>query len=364
MGRNNDVFGILVVNDDTAMLAKDKTYADLQPEQISVFNKATGLTVDGTASVDEFFLALGLGTNTLEDVQNSITPIKTKKIQNVTLTNSSTGQNMIVRIKDYKARCQTEYGLRIEIQNEAIFKFQGNNQFSKAYIVNTNCCEDSCASPDGECNEITLKLYNELLNNEWFDVYPIAAQALTAVTHRTSVNYAQNARMTKADVEALIEFNKTADEKDKVCTWLELESNPIAIKNFCNYSTNYISLKGTTLKVSLIAGMECNGTVTVVQDMTYDRGLGTEVKYLELQAGGWTGNPGPYRVNASFGLAKDVNTRAVATDKYAMVTIEYQNHSESGWLEYEDDLCQYIAFKDENLAEDFYDLIVALRNLA
>lgn len=93
---------------------------------------------------------------------------------------------------------------------------------------------------------------------------------------------------------------------------------------------------GMNMVVSLVGDFGiCNGGITQVTDAVYPDGKGADVQVLEYEAGGWTGNPGPYRTQALTGLQKgNFEYFAALTTNYNLWTLVYEQDSVSGARRY------------------------------
>lgn len=361
MARNNDVFNVLVTNEDKVLLPAGAEVTTLGVGQFGFFNADTNLSFDPTTTKPKnFYIALGLdknGDTVLDDINKSAGQhIQFKNVQKVRYSPYSAGTNMKVKIAGYTAKCDTDYGIRVEMQNEEIMQMIGNVQFSKPFVVRTSCCEDTCECPTGDPNEITKLFVEAMADEELFTVVAKATQALTVQTHGVSKGYLQNATIdVMADLDVMIAYNADPDnEATKVYSYLLMESTPQLIKSFYGINFDYQKLRGTKLIVSLVEGMECNGTATVTQSLTFEQGLGYNVNVLEYQAFGWTGETGPYRTNGINGLAKPMNYVAIPATHYDMFTLEYEFEAQAGWGEYKNDLCTYLVVKN---GEDIVGLL-------
>lgn len=96
--------------------------------------------------------------------------------------------------------------------------------------------------------------------------------------------------------------------------------------------------------VSLVDGFRCNGSATIAQQMTIEDGSGRELAFMEYEAGGFNGKPGPYRVSSVTGLQKGNFDQFIdSAAKYTQVVLEYDQFSVGGWLEYLNNLRTIIA---------------------
>ena len=340
MSRNNDVFQVLVTKDNQALAAAGTSVADLSPGQIGVFDFNSNLAVDGTTQVKNFYLAVGLDTDgdgVTDDIAKSAgSHIQNRNIRYYSFKPHSAGQPLQVALTGYTADCETEYGIKLELRNQEIYRTQGYNQFTKTYSIVTSCC-DGCdpTCPSGDANEITKQL-KENINNDPAGLVvaeATARQALTAATHGTSVDYAAGDVMTDADVDALMVFNAAqADPSTYVYTDLLITTVTQKIHAFCDVNLMYFYPRETFANITKIAGFKCNGTVETVQELAFEEGSGYDVKQQEYFAKGWTESP--YRVSTLNGVADYKTYNAVATEKYDIFALTYDQFSVGAWLEY------------------------------
>lgn len=348
--RNNDVFQVLVTRDNQAVLAAGNTVSDLNPGQIGVFDANTHLSVTATAP-REFYFALGIdrtGSGNLEDIKESAGQlIQRKGIFNYSFKPHSAGQPMIVMVKDYKGECETDYAVKVEFRNSRIYRIQGFNQFSKTYAVRTSCCDCASGCGSGDANELTNLLVAEINLDEdgLIIAQATARQTITALTHGTSVDYATGEVMTEADVAALIVFNAldTTLEEDKVYSDVQLTSVPLKVKQFSDINLGFHKFVETVLVVSLVDGFTCTGTLETIQEVAFEEGTGKNIRQKEYHASSWNGS-GPYVASEVLGLSmNNVIYDAVINGKYDQFILEYNQTSESGWLEYSNPLSTIFA---------------------
>lgn len=111
-----------------------------------------------------------------------------------------------------------------------------------------------------------------------------------------------------------------------------------------NIPVKYYSSRDQKLIISLVDGFDCNGTIVETQSSQIEDGYGRELAFLEYEAGGWNGNPGPYRTSAVTGLQKgNYDSFITPTAKYTQVVLTYDQFSVGGWLEYLNNLMSIIA---------------------
>ena len=366
--RNNDVFRVLPVSDCT-LLAEGNAIEDLTAGQLGVFNAATNKSIDETTSPmpKEIFFALAYtdANGNLDYRFSAGQVIQKQGVVGYTEKAYNAGTPMKVTVGNFKAECDTEYGVRVEFRNSRINRIQGYNQFSKAYMVKTPCCDDcdtGCGSLDAN---VLSQLFVDAINADESGLVLaqfVARQALTTATHGTSVNYAQGAVMTAADVEVLITFNKTADPADQVFADFQLVSKPLSIGAFCQVNLGYHKLLETVLVTSLIEGFGCSGAVTVNEYPVYAEGTGANIQQKEYHGSGWAGS-GPYKVSEVTGTAKgNIVFLANKSTNYDQVILEHNQSSESGWKEYMNPLSTIFAFNTGTCAAKT-KLITILSNL-
>lgn len=337
--RNNDVFQVLVTKGNQAVLAAGADISTLAVGQLGAFDPNTGLSIGSATSPvpREFYFAVGIdrsGSGTLEDLRQSAGQfIQRKGITSYTFEPHTAGRPMIVKIGGYVPVADTTYGIRVELRNSKIYNIQGYNQFSKAYVVKT-------PTDLADFNVLTQLMLTEInLDPSGILVAkPVARQALTIVTHGTSADYAAGAIMTDADVARLITFNLTAAANARVYTDFTLQSVPLKVTAFSQVNLGFHKLLETALIVSLIDGFGSSAKVTIVQEIVYEEGSGTNIKQKEYHSSSYAGS-GPYVLSETTGTSKgDILYLAVEATKYDQFIWQYAFTSESGWLDYSNTL--------------------------
>ena len=354
--RNNDVFQVLVTRGNQAVLAAGNPIDALLPGQVGIFDAKTHLSVLGTAP-REFYFAVGINRNggtTLEDIKESAGQlIQRTNLFTYSFKPHTAGQPMIVKVGDYKADCETDYAVRVEFRNSRIYRIQGHNQFSKTYAIRTSCCDCTSGCGSGDANELTSLLVQavNLDQDELMIAEAIARQAIVAATHGTSVNYAIGDVMTEADVQALIVFNAAqTDDTLKVYTDVQLTSVPLKLQQFCCVNLGFHKFIETALIVSLVDGFNCTGKVEVIQQLAYEEGSGNNIRQKEYHASAWHG-AGPYVASSVTGMAmNNIQYDSDINVKYDQFILEYNQKSESGWLEYENPISTIIAVPETDVA--------------
>lgn len=338
MSRNNDVFHLLVTKGNQAVLAKDKKVTELAPGQIGVFNYDTNLSFDATvaAAPRNFYLAVGVdaGNGTTGDIMKSAgSHVQGKNIAFYSFRPHTPGRPMKVLLKDYVANCETEYGVKLELRNQEIYRTQGYNQFTKTYTMKTSCC-DGCepTCPSGDANEITKQLYINISNDPSglvkANIKPRAGAVLPS-----GVTVDAQGNLTLAQVDTIMAANAAQTDPAKyIYTDLEIETVPQTIQDFSAVSLNYMYPRQTVAILTKVGDFKCSGTVATTQTAVFEEGAGIDVKQLEYQAKGWTESP--YRVSTVNGVADNRIYITDASAKYDVFALTYDQFSLGGWLEY------------------------------
>lgn len=339
MSRNNDVFHLLVTKGNQAVLGPNLKVTNLAPGQIGVFDYGTNLSIDATTSARNFYLAVGLAgpSGSTEDIMKSAgSHIQGKNIVFYSFRPYTPGQSMKVLLKDYVANCETEYGIKVELRNQEIYRTQGYNQFTKTYSMKTSCCEGCTPTcPSGDANEITKQLKINILNDPsgLLTARAVARQALTTATHGVSANIAKGGVVSDADLEKVMQFNAAqTDVANYVFTDLEIETISQGIIDFSSVSLNYMYPRQTVAIVTKVEGFKCNGALETTQQAVFEEGNGIDVKQLEYMTKGWTETP--YRVSTVNAVADNKVYVTDASTKYDVFSLTYDQFSLGGWLEY------------------------------
>ena len=338
MSRNNDVFHLLVTKGNQAVLAKDKKVTELLPGQIGIFNYDTNLSFDATVATAprNFYLAVGIdaGNGTTGDIMKSAgSHVQGKNIAFYSFRPYTPGRPMKVLLKDYVADCETEYGIKLELRNQEIYRTQGYNQFTKTYTMKTSCC-DGCepTCPSGDANEITKQLFINISNDPSglvkANIKPRAGAVLPS-----GVTVDANGNLTLAQVDTIMAANAAqTNPANFVYTDLEIETVPQTIQDFSAVSLNYMYPRQTVAILTKVGDFKCSGTVATTQTAVFEEGAGIDVKQLEYQAKGWTESP--YRVSTVNGVADNRIYITDASGKYDVFALTYDQFSLGGWLEY------------------------------
>ena len=329
MSRNNDVFQVLVTKGNQAVLAAGNEVTDLLPGQAGVFSFESNLSIDGTVPTRNFYVAVGLdedGDGVTDNIRKSAgSHIQTRNIAFYSYRPFEAGRPMILEFKNFKTKCDEQYGIAIEFRNQQIYRTQGYVQFKVNYVVEGICC-DGCSTgcESGDDNLVAKKLVDAINNDPRGFV---KAEMFNTTTNAVVTDY-------DAFVTANLAVNTDSDPTNDVKLGIRITSIPQKINKYMGIDTKYFHMRETFLVPSKLIGFECNGEFSVKQTAKVTQGLGYDIQYLEYLAGGWNGNPGPYRTYKVNGLAKPITYVAETNTQYGILALTYDQFSIGGWLEY------------------------------
>lgn len=342
--RNNVVFNVLPTSSNTAILAKDLTPEDLTPGKIGFFNAETGVSFDNTSSAvpSKIFIALGLpdGSFRMSAGQN----IQKKGITGFQRKNYQAGSPMSVTVSGFKPKFDSEYGFRVEFRNSHIYRVQGHNQFSKAYVIKTPCQADCGGDECMDPNFLAKLFLNEvnLDQDELLVATLVADQVIPDTIDGIDAEIAIGAEVTLAQVDALIAHN--AAENASLTVSLKLVPNTVSGGSFnVGLNLNYHKLLETYLIVSPLQNLNCSGTKVTSEPLVYAQGTGNNILQKEYKASAWNG-AGPYVVSMTTKTAiGNIEYLADKNLNYTQFVLEYTVESQGGWLEYKNPLETIIA---------------------
>ena len=329
MSRNNDVFQVLVTKGNQAVLAAGNEVTDLLPGQAGVFSFESNLSIDGTVPTRNFYVAVGLdedGDGVTDNIRKSAgSHIQTRNIAFYSYRPFEAGRPMILEFKNFKTKCGEQYGIAIEFRNQQIYRTQGYVQFKVNYVVEGICC-DGCSTgcESGDDNLVAKKLVDAINNDPRGFV---KAEMFNTTTNAVVTDY-------DAFVAANLAVNTDSNPTNDVKLGIRITSIPQKINKYMGIDTKYFHMRETFLVPSKLIGFECNGEFSVKQTAKVTQGLGYDIQYLEYLAGGWNGNPGPYRTYRVNGLAKPITYVAETNKQYGILALTYDQFSIGGWLEY------------------------------
>lgn len=159
MSRNKHPFQVLVTTGDAALLGAGNEVPDLAVGQIGLFDADTNLSIDGTALVRNFYLAVGVdstGGSTFDSANFSAgQKVQTKNVTNYqkNVYNAATAQ--VITLGEYTADCEEDYSIKFEFKNALLRQRMGFVGYNKTYAIRSGCCEGCEECPSGDCVDVT-----------------------------------------------------------------------------------------------------------------------------------------------------------------------------------------------------------------
>lgn len=355
MSTTNPVYQVLVTSGNQAPLAAG-TIANLAVGQIGVFNYHTGEVITPTSdigAVQDFFIAVGVnrsGTTALEDINKSAGQyIQSRNVNAYMLRRYGAPLPKIVDITDFTAKCDTEYGLKIEFRNQNIYSQNGYNMFAKTWQAVSGCCEGNCVDCETTASgtDVATKLILDI--NADPDNLVLAQYLDYTTTPGTPV---------VVEPEDVADWVAANPEQN---LGIRLTSIAEKIDNYGLLHLTYYNPRGTDMIVTVNEGFLCNHTITTFQELAYEEGNGYDINQLEYVAGGWNGKPGPYRVSTVTNyIRKGFEYFAQPGTKYAQLTLGYDLESQSNFEKYQNNLQTIIAIPCGELTATLTPLVATL----
>ena len=342
MSANNPVFQVLVgQNGDGAVLAAGLPVTSLLSNPLGtfgVFDYETGLSVNSSTVVGKrnIFIATNIDTDA-DGVADDIITSAATHIQRSGMTAYSLScyeaeAPHIVDIYNFSnVNCETTYSFKVEFRgNSQAYQMFGFNQFSKTFSVTTGCCGPDCDCPTGDCNELAQLLV-------------AAVNADTdGIIMAEFVDYATD----PLDPE-VVDADDVAQwiiDNPGACLGVRLTSIPSKVYTYCQIPARYYKMIQFKMITSLLEPLNCGATSVTFQEPAFGNGQGKDIGWLEYEAGGYNGQPGPYRVGELAGIPLG-SFRRLSTNagQYNQVNLMYRNESVGGWEEYKNYLNTIIA---------------------
>lgn len=370
MSANNPVFQVLVAPDGSKnLLVAGKNFNDLIAGgigQVGVFSYDTNISVDATTVVNqrEIFIAMAVDSNGDGVADNVVTSagthIQRKGVTAYTLKCYTPERPHIVDITNFSGiKCEDDYAFKIEFRgNSQAYQMFGFNQFAKTFAVRTGCCGPGCDCPSGDCNELALLLFNAV-NADTDGI--VTASIIDYTTGPTPVVIADLADYINgtaaADVAAWVAVPANANK----CLGIRLTSVPSKVYTYCQIPARYYKNVQFKMIVSTLQGLDCNATTATIQEPSFGEGQGKDIGWLEYEAGGYNGKPGPYRVGELAGIPIG-NFERMSTNSgiYNQLNLMYRNESVGGWDEYKNYINTIVAVPCVGSNKLLQDLITIL----
>lgn len=351
MARTNEpIFQVLVTREGVApLLTPDQPITALLPGQLGFFDYETNLSVTpGIPSTHKrVYMAVGVDTDgdgITDNVQKSAGEyIETQRVHDVTIKCPDQCYGEIIQIQPFNIKGETEYILKIMLENESVSKLYGKNLPIFSYHVKTGCCESSsiCSCTDHMiCNQLVYDMVAAIN----LDLGTLVEAVLWDTTNNIEI-----------EAEDFEDWVNDSDNVD-ACLAIRLTSNCEAIKNYCQINYNYVKLRAYNMTVSFMqAGniQTSSATITTIQDLQYPQGQGYDIQQLEYEAGGWNGKPGLYRqLEMVGGPHGDFTVNAVRNLEYIQIIIAHDALSVVGNArEYVNDMRTILCVPCANLSD-------------
>lgn len=165
----NAAFQVLVPTANTAALAAGNPVSALAIGQIGFFSYETNLSIDGTNAQQNrsFYIAVGvdpLATGSLADITKSAgNTIQQVGIRAFTYKPYQAPQNKVIQLKVGAVTCNTEYGVRFELRNQALGHVYGFNWPHITFTGFSAPCAEQCVDcASGDPNSVVQALINEI----------------------------------------------------------------------------------------------------------------------------------------------------------------------------------------------------------
>lgn len=312
MATTNPVSQVLVTSGDQGLLAAGNPVSALAVGQLGIFNFHTGLSIDGSnlALANDVFLAVGLdplGTGGLSDVAFSAGQmIQASRFPPKSLTFKGYVATLpkIIDLGGFKAKCETDYAVKIEFRNGQTYVENGYNQFTKTFNYQTGCCADQCEPcGDGNCVELAKGLVanvnadpDKLATASYF-VYALLATVNTAPT--ADANTTLTIGTYTIDV-AVLDADTAEQAAAKIVAAVNADADAPYVASVAGAVMTFYP-KGTPTNNALVpavagAGVTVNATSTsktlLADDAALDAFLATDANLAEVCPGiRFTSNP-------------------------------------------------------------------------
>lgn len=326
---NNPVAQILASTGNQALLGAGANVISLAVGQLGVFNAKTQLSVDTTATADEyqeFFIAVGTdpsGAGTTTDVRRSAGQyIILKDLNAIDYRCYSATQPAIYLISGFTANCNTEYVIRMGLSFPLAGITYGFNMPMKVFSYTTACCP-GCGTdcPSGDCNELAVGITDAL--NADKDGLFVAVCADVTTTPGTPIP------IDKSAVAAWVTANPG------LCLGVQITTIPTPLGQFLNgINLTYDYPRVPILNLSLVEGFACNGTTSIYQQPINQQGGGYDLLENESNDSGQNaGNKfggGPFRTGLMGVPFNNYYSIISPTGKYTQYTLTGNNKSNNG----------------------------------
>lgn len=309
MGKTHrQVNSVLVGTGNQAPLGAANRPEDLATGQTGIFTPAGASIVTGGATT-EFFVGVKTSTGF---IRSGI--ILRGNVRSATVSCYNAAVAPIVDVTNLCTQCSEDVVLRVQIYDSRGFVSQGFSPFMKSFTYSTDCCTTPGETIDCVAMVIALR---DAMNNDPEGLFTVIA----------------------TDPATDLELDDTAlgtwDYEASGCPNLRITTNAVSIADFCGIPYTYVNTRGTNISVAFETNGCCDPAVEVVTatDIEFSAGSGIDVKVAEWLAAG-NDALGPFRMAGDVVFSPTLN--AAAATNYHLITIEYDEPMESGFIEYSD----------------------------
>jgi hypothetical protein len=357
MSTNNDVFKTLFLPNKVAVTSGN--IADLSEGDWGVFNYETGVAINvaSTITLPAGFIIAYKGDGTLgtagEMYTSAGTHIQTKNFESITLNNDTAGVAQILQLSNVDILEDDDISLKLDLRgNTDVYMRFGANQASKFFTANVKNLGNVGVSEDPNAEGIAQ--FAEGIAND-VDQFLSLSVAGTGITNSPVVYTASGVSgkagqwsdsvgdITAATALAQIRTYPTSSSDITMDITVGMLSS---MYNFCAVNPKYFKQRAIKGVLSLNGGETVFATVTETQAMVYEEGRGYDIQELEYLAGGFTGDPGPYRQSRLNGLPFATSSFLAVKDTfYTVAALQYVQESVGGWQRYKNDVSTYIVLQ-------------------
>jgi hypothetical protein len=344
MSTTNPVFQVLIPTGDQAPLAKGSRVTALAPGQIGVFNQNTGLSVDATSDakdLKEIFFAVGqdyTGSGTLEDIKQSAGQcIQKANLRTRTFKAYAQSKPKIVDIKNFQVKYNTEFVIKVEYRNQAIYRQQGYVQFTKPFAIYVGPNQTECPTCPAVTPTDMAKAFKAKINAD-----PDKLAKADLIDYTTTP--ATPVVIADGDVAAWLADVANANKH------LGIRVTSINVPRRA-WTGNIPMNSQTSQEVDIIVSLLEDGfsgtgtTATVFQNLQFEEGHGEEIALQEYESLGFQNRTGLYRLSELNGVERmNINYGAnKVSGKYHQLVFEYDFVASAGWEEAKRNLQTIIA---------------------
>jgi hypothetical protein len=308
--RDNAVFDVIVINSGSELFTTGgETIGDMAAGDVGIFDTQTKVVAE--AGANEVIIVQRINASTTAAKQFNISqPIKLNRVNDVTGRCPVTAVPEVWQLADISAKCNTDYGIKLEIVSHKAFSTHGANLPFKSYVVEVPCCgTDDCT--DADCNELATAIL-EAVNADQDALITASYYDVDGAATITVPNFA-----------AWIIANPDT------CIGLRFAVNNDAIATWSNIPNKYDLFRNVKVNLSPIAGFqEGTNSFTQVTAPVYAEGLGYDINQLAYQAEGW--KSGVYRTSELVPSLKDFEKPAVDGSSYAQFYFDFEAEAKGG----------------------------------